>query len=332
MSLVFAANDLDGSEKLLLLALTNYTDPHGYCWPSEARLADDCGTSRSTVQRTKRKLVARDLVKSVRRVNPKTGEPISNLTRVNLPLLASLSRSRDTYDDDLVDRITFDDDSQGDPASTLTGTPDDPHTPDDVLKGHSDSRAASLDSNRRRPPVNMTPTLGQDDALSLSDPKEDPTYLPAVAKPAAEVAAVEEVGGEDPSTTDDPATAFVDSLPFRGQVPNRSTRERLLARTRDAFAAGWSPRDLLRHLGNGTQSAQSLVAVYLHRLANLPDSSTVTAAAVADQTFTPPTYRAPAVPDAVPPTVALSTARAAIRAQRDGRTGAGDRRPYLPTV
>ncbi|WP_327687350.1 helix-turn-helix domain-containing protein [Streptomyces sp. NBC_00467] len=50
MGMVFAAGELDGSEKLLLLSYTNWTDPYGFCWPSEERLADDCGTSRSTVQ------------------------------------------------------------------------------------------------------------------------------------------------------------------------------------------------------------------------------------------------------------------------------------------
>lgn len=331
MSLVFSANDLDGSEKLLLLALTNYTDPHGYCWPSEARLADDCGTSRSTVQRTKRKLLARDLVKSVRRVNPKTGEPISNLTRVNLPLLASLSRPGSTYDDNLVDRITFDDDSQGDPASTLAGTPDEPGTPDDLLKGHSDSNTPSLDSNRRRPRVNVTPTLGQDDAESIIDPEEDPTYLAAVAEPPAAGPAVGSVGGEI-SRDNDPATAFVDALPFGRQVPNASTRERLTARARDAFAAGWTPATLRRHLTDDTHSAKSLVAVYLHRLAELPDPAAVAASVTAGTTYTPPTYRAPAVPDAVPPNQALAAARAAIGAQRGEHARGRDHRPYVPTV
>jgi hypothetical protein len=326
MGMVFAAEGLDGSEKLLLLALTNYTDPHGYCWPSEQRLADDCGTSRSTVQRTKRKLAARSLVKSVRRVNPKTGEPISNLTRVNLPLLASLSRSRTGYDDDLIDRITFDDDSQGDPASTLSGTPDDPCTPDDLLKGQSDSHP---ESNRSRPGINVTPTPGQDDAQSLTDPVEDPSPLPPVADPAAAVVPHQGVG-EDTSTADDPATAFVDSLPYRGQVPNRSTRERLIARARDAYAAGWTPRALHRQLTNDTQSVQSLPGVYLHRLAQLPDPAAVAASVAADATYTPPTYQAQPAPDAVPPNRALAAARAALRAQRDANARGRDHVPYVP--
>ncbi|MDJ0347500.1 helix-turn-helix domain-containing protein [Streptomyces sp. PH10-H1] len=169
MGMVFAAEGLDGSETLLLLAYTNWTDPHGYCWPSEARLVDDCGTSRSTVQRAKRQLVKKNLVKSVRRKNSK-GDPISNLTRVNLPLLASMARKRTVYDDNLIDQITFDDDTQGDPGATLRGTPDDPEPPSDLLMSHSDS---TYESKRLRPGVKMTPLgMSQNDSLSLSDPEE----------------------------------------------------------------------------------------------------------------------------------------------------------------
>jgi DNA-binding MarR family transcriptional regulator len=167
MGMVFAAEGLDGSEKLLLLGYTNWTDPYGYCWPSEQRLADDCGVSRATVQRSKRKLVKRGLVKTVRRVNPRTGNPISNLTRINLPLLASLARKSTAYDDNLLDQIVFDDDTQGSPEDTLTGTPDAPEPPSDLLTHQNDS---DPESNRLRPGVKMTPTLSQIEAQSLRDP------------------------------------------------------------------------------------------------------------------------------------------------------------------
>ncbi|MFE3152801.1 helix-turn-helix domain-containing protein [Streptomyces sp. NPDC059218] len=168
MGMVFAAEGLDGSEKLLLLGYTNWTDPYGYCWPSEERLVDDCGTSRSTVQRAKRKLVEKRLLKSVRRKNSK-GEPISNLSRVNLPLLASMARAEKTYDDNLIDQITFDDDTQGDPEATLRGTPDNPEPPSDLLKHHSDSYP---ESNRLVPRVKMTHVgKSQNDSPSLKDPE-----------------------------------------------------------------------------------------------------------------------------------------------------------------
>ncbi|MFD0393373.1 hypothetical protein ACFQ3Z_16200 [Streptomyces nogalater] len=130
--------------------------------------------------------------------------------------------------------------------------------------------------------------------------------------------------------TDDPATTFVDGLPYGRQVPNRSTRERLVAGVRNAYAAGWTPRALQRHLTDDTRSAKSLVAVYLHRLAELPDPTAVAASMAADATYTPPTYTAPTVPDAVPPNEALAAARAAIRARRGEHIRGRDHRPYVP--
>ncbi|MDX2800115.1 helix-turn-helix domain-containing protein [Streptomyces scabiei] len=159
MAMVFAAGGLDGSEKLLLLAYTNYTDPHGYCWPSEQRLADDCGTSISTVARQKRSLRKRGLLKSVRRINPRTGEPISNLSRINLPLLASMRQENRAYDDDMVQRITFDEPEEAEP---------------DLLKCHSDGYPMS---DRQVPPFILTGTPCQSDSQSLTDPPREPVEI-----------------------------------------------------------------------------------------------------------------------------------------------------------
>ncbi|MFD7995482.1 helix-turn-helix domain-containing protein [Streptomyces mexicanus] len=163
MALVFAAEGLEGGEKLLLLAYTNYTDPHGYCWPSERRLADDCGTSVSTVARQKRNLKAKGLLKSVRRINPKTGEPISNLSRVNLPLLASMRRPARPYDDNLLQQISFDED----PSEHTDSGPD-------LLKCHSDGYPLS---DRQVPPSKMTGTPCQSDSQSLTDPPREPVEI-----------------------------------------------------------------------------------------------------------------------------------------------------------
>lgn len=211
MGMVFAAAELDGTEKLLLLGYTNYTDPHGYCWPSEDRLADDCGTSRSTVQRAKRKLAARNLLKSVRRVHPQTGDPISNLTRINLPLLASMARNKVAYGDDLINAISFDDDSQGDPASTLAGTPELPEPTSELLKGHFDS---GYESNRRRPGVNMKPTQSQNDSQSRSDPlgNQPPPSLPVPGPRGPEKAVGTREGGREAAPLNDQEQAAVAAL------------------------------------------------------------------------------------------------------------------------
>ncbi|MFE0200493.1 helix-turn-helix domain-containing protein [[Kitasatospora] papulosa] len=107
MGLVFAAEGLDGAEKLLLLAYCNRTDDHGYCWPGQKRLVDDCGTSAATVKRVKKSLLDKGLISSVRRVHPVTGDPITNLTRVNLRLLEQMARPKTAYDDNVIEQLTF---------------------------------------------------------------------------------------------------------------------------------------------------------------------------------------------------------------------------------
>lgn len=240
MGMVFAAEGLDGSEKLLLLAYTNWTDPYGYCWPSEKRLADDCGTSRSTVQRAKRKLAQRKLLKSVRRVDGR-GEPISNLTRVNLPLLASMARSKAaSYDDDLINAITFEDDTQGAPEQTLKGTPDDPEPPADLLMPQSDSyppQGSDLlkgrfdsdpESNRLTPGVNLTPTPSQSDSQSRIDPE-------GISLSEATPEAAEPERGEREEAADRIVDAYAAEL---GRPVLAGTRKKIWGQAADLLAAG----------------------------------------------------------------------------------------------
>lgn len=254
MALVFAAEGLDGGERLLLLAYTNHTDQHGYCWPSEQRLADICGTSLSTVARKKRTLTAKGLVKSVRRINARTGEPITNLTRINLPLLESMRRPPRSYDDDLVQEITFDDERGS-----------------DLLTCHPDRYPLS---ERQVPPVKVTGTPRQSDRQNLIEPSGETSPPPPMhLVPAA--AEDQGGGGGDASQQqeeDTAAAAFVDRLPYRGRVPGPRQRAHLVERVSEALAAGWSDWALRVQLTEETDSAKSLAAVYRHRLApeNLP--------------------------------------------------------------
>ncbi|MEU5599338.1 helix-turn-helix domain-containing protein [Streptomyces sp. NPDC020298] len=170
VAMVFEAEGLDGSEKLLLVAYCNRTDDHGYCWPGQQRLADDCGTSTATVKRVKKKLIEKNLIASQRRLDPKTGEPITNLTRVNLELLAAMKRKPTDYDDNVVERITFDAEAplpqkkRKPPKGTAQGAdqvmaqnePDPlvpPGTPSDLLR----------DQDEPDPGLKMSPTPGQDE-------------------------------------------------------------------------------------------------------------------------------------------------------------------------
>jgi hypothetical protein len=258
MALVFRADGLDGGEKLLLLAYANHTDAHGYCWPSEQRLADCCGTSLSTVARQKRSLTAKGLLKSVRRINPRTGEPITNLTRLNVTLLESMRRPERSYDDDMVQQITFEGDQPG----------------SDLLKCHSDRYPLS---DRQVPPVNMAGTPCQSDRQNLIEPSVETSPPPPRAPLELVPPQAEDRGGggdapQQQEEQNNAAAAFVDRLPYRGRIPGPRQRTHLIERVGAALTAGWTEWALRVQLTEETDSAKSLAAVYRHRLdpENLP--------------------------------------------------------------
>lgn len=209
IAMVLEADGLDGAEKLLLLAYCNRTDDHGYCWPGQQRLADDCGTSPATVKRVKKKLVEKKLIASMRRVDPRTGEPISNLTRVNLELLAAMRRKPTDYDDNVIEQLTFAADTplptkrkktakstvQGAGQLTAQDEPDpvdNPGTPSDQVMAQVEPDPGlnlSPTPVQVEPEVgfNLSPTSGQVEPLTISDPPEKPqgTVLPSVgSRPA----------------------------------------------------------------------------------------------------------------------------------------------------
>ncbi|MFE5940536.1 helix-turn-helix domain-containing protein [Streptomyces sp. NPDC056470] len=177
MGLVFAADGLDGAEKLLLLAYCNRTDDHGYCWPGQKRLANDCGTSAATVKRVKKALVYKGLISSVRRVHPVTGDPITNLTRVNLRLLEQMARPKTAYDDNIIERLTF---VEGAPLPAKRANVK--RNVSDQLRAHSEPGPDLLlaqdeptpGSTWAHPPVKMSPPPAQDEPLTLIDPSETP--------------------------------------------------------------------------------------------------------------------------------------------------------------
>ncbi|MFI5990318.1 helix-turn-helix domain-containing protein [Streptomyces sp. NPDC051362] len=204
IAMVLEADGLDGPEKLLMIAYCNRTDDHGYCWPGQQRLADDCGTSPATVKRVKKKLVEKGLIASQRRLDPKTNEPITNLTRVNLELLAAMKRTRTDYDDNVIERITFDagaplpQKKKKAPKGTLQDgdqvmAQDEPDpvenssTPPDLLRAQVEPDPElnlSPTSGQLDPdlPPKLSPTSGQVEPLTVSHPPENPqtTVHPSV--------------------------------------------------------------------------------------------------------------------------------------------------------
>ena len=53
---------LNPIQKLVLMALADYADDNGYCWPSNKSIAKRCCISSRTVQRRIRELVEKDLL------------------------------------------------------------------------------------------------------------------------------------------------------------------------------------------------------------------------------------------------------------------------------
>ncbi|MFF8696285.1 helix-turn-helix domain-containing protein [Streptomyces sp. NPDC015144] len=226
IAMVLDAEGLDGPEKLLMIAYCNRTDDHGYCWPGQQRLADDCGTSPATVKRVKKKLVAKKLIASQRRLDPKTGEPITNLTRVNLELLAAMKRKPTDYDDNVIERITFAADAplpqkkrkapkgsgQGADQVRAQDEPDpvdNPHTPSDLLIGQ-DEPGPEL---KMRPtpgqdetdlPPKLSPTPGQDEPLTVSYPPQNHqgTVHPSVGSTNAPATEGKTDGKRSPQTVE----------------------------------------------------------------------------------------------------------------------------------
>jgi hypothetical protein len=151
IAMVLAAEGLNGSEKLLLIAYCNHTDGRGYVTAGIPRLADETGTSERTVKRVNAALKEKKLIKSKRRVDPRTGEPIPNLTRVNLNLLAEMKRPERDYDDSLIEALTFESDATDTSAQVSAG--DDLAQGSDLLMGQSDPD----------PSANLSPTRCQSD-------------------------------------------------------------------------------------------------------------------------------------------------------------------------
>ncbi|MFJ2774805.1 helix-turn-helix domain-containing protein [Streptomyces sp. NPDC087300] len=255
MGMVFDAEGLDGSEKLLLLAYCNRTDDHGYCWPGQKRLVDDCGTSAATVKRAKASLVKKGVLASVRRIDPRTGEPITNLTRVNLKLLAAMARPKQPYDDNIIEQLTFAPVEetelpvrrQATPRGKAAGLLRAQNEPGpDLLTAHLEPGPGS---DCAQPGLKMSPRSAQNEPLNLSYPSGNPHLSPSPAvTPSAPVAAEAETDeGELPPAPGRPAVANAAVLAEdfaalwmrqHGTRPGRRTIQAVVGEAAEAFEDG----------------------------------------------------------------------------------------------
>ncbi|MFD8533872.1 helix-turn-helix domain-containing protein [Streptosporangium canum] len=307
IGMVYAADGgLEANEKHLLGAYCNHTDAHGYCWPGIDRLIDETGMSRSTVKRVNKALKAKNLIKSVRRINPVTGEPISNLTRVNVPLLESMKRSKRDYNDNLIEAITFDDEEIAEEAPDNEETSEEekaaPESASDLLmvqsepypgsdwtlgQGHSEpdlgfnlnpktSVEPSVETSPPSPPSGVSSQQsqaeehneGEEDAFSTSTP------APSADEDVVRSSALRAEQGEISETLvlDGRRAAAVElvlSLPWQTQ-PSATKRDRLADLVDAAWTAGWTSDALRRELVMELDGARSLYAVWASRLKDLP--------------------------------------------------------------
>lgn len=60
---------MPATDKLVLLALANYADDNGQCWPSLDKLGKDTGLHPKSVSRCIRRLKKRKLIETKRRMN-----------------------------------------------------------------------------------------------------------------------------------------------------------------------------------------------------------------------------------------------------------------------
>jgi hypothetical protein len=84
ISAAFAIQGLSPSEKLTLLALSNYADQDGRCWPSQVTLTRDTGLSERTIWAAMQRLEAGGFISRERR-HRSDGYRTSDIVTISLP-------------------------------------------------------------------------------------------------------------------------------------------------------------------------------------------------------------------------------------------------------
>lgn len=84
ISAAFAAQGFSPSEKLTLLALANYADQDGRCWPSQVTLTRDTGLSERTIWAAMQRLEAAGTISRERR-HRSDGYRTSDIVTISLP-------------------------------------------------------------------------------------------------------------------------------------------------------------------------------------------------------------------------------------------------------
>jgi hypothetical protein len=106
ISAAFAVQGLSPSEKLVLLALANFADADGRCWPSQARLAHDTGLTDRQVRRVFVSLIAAGVMtkKHRRRADGYRASDMITLT-IFQDTMSSKGKPYRTFQDDLTGHL-----------------------------------------------------------------------------------------------------------------------------------------------------------------------------------------------------------------------------------
>lgn len=114
---------LDGIKKLVLLALADFANDEGLCWPSYQRLSEKCSISRRHAMRIMTFFIDKELV-SKKELAPTSRFKRSNLYQINIQNLLyyvpdgdHMSPLNDTFDEDDGDAMSLSDDIDGDTRS-----------------------------------------------------------------------------------------------------------------------------------------------------------------------------------------------------------------------
>ena len=248
MQSVFDADGLNHSEKIMLLAYCNYTDAHGYVWAGVPRISDDTGASESTVKRVRKELQERGLLATKRRVDPRTGRSTSNITRINLDLLASMKRAPRKYDDNVIEELLFEtEEPQTQAPSDLRIGQSDPGP--DLRIGQSDP-ASGVNLTSPKGQVNLTPNPSDEPSGSSSSGGSSTSPAPSgsgeeeddtPSAPKTPSATAVDVMARTDATAEE-AEAVLDAI--EDDAEHRNVDVGSLRR----YVAGFADRDLNRHL------------------------------------------------------------------------------------
>lgn len=251
-------------EKPLLLAIANYADEQGYCYPGIDTLAFDTGYSEPTVKRARKRLEDEGWLLKKRRWST------SNLYRLNLAKLAASQADRQ-------------------PASDFSGALEFVESAGQAQSDHSDLTgeltAPQSDHCDLSSRITVIPRIDQSDPLSISEPVRDPS-IEGGAPQLRILDGGRDGGTECPSTPTQPsveALELVTSLEFGSHVRPTAREATDLARLVDAARDGGLPLvEVKRHAQAKVNQAKTNAVSYLRRglaAENLPIPTAISAAA-----------------------------------------------------